>query len=132
MKHLSLCELLLRRALGLLELIEVLARLDLGAAGLRVVQKFSVSDLVASSCPTRQLRLHPALDLTSLVLRNSHLHEVCGHPDHTLFRFGAKICRMACLCGLSGSVCGSLMLNMQLVAGAVCAHRSSSSSWTIG
>ena len=112
MKHLSLCELLLRRALGLLELVKVLACLDLWAAGLRVVQKFSVSDLVASSRPTRQLRLHPALDLTSLVLRNSPLHEVCGHSNHTLFRLGSKICCLACLSGLPGSVCGSLMLNV--------------------
>lgn len=86
MKHLSLRELLLRRTLSLLELVKVLAGLDFGASGFRMVKEFSVSYLVTSSCPACQLRLHPTLDLTCLIIRNSPLHEVCGHTDHALLR----------------------------------------------
>ena len=83
-EHVSLCHGLL--ALGFRQLLEVLRRVNLGAASFSVVQVLRIVDVVVPVATRLQDGFHLGCDFTRLVLRDSSLHEVRCHADCPLLR----------------------------------------------
>ena len=96
----------------------MLRGIDLRATGLAVVEIIGVSDRV-SACP-RQLGLHLAGNLASLILRDSSFHAIRGNSEGTLLRLRSMVCTilvmLLLLLGGLGTGCG-LVLSVNCVGG---------------
>ena len=109
-EHLSLGQL---TTLHLLQLLQVLARVNLWASCLVMIQILSIGDRISSRTCNRRFNL--ASNLTRLVLWHSSFHEISCYSHRSLLRLGSEGRSLTRYCSLPNSGSSYLLLSVKLV-----------------